>query len=36
MDAGIKALKTKWAKFESVKQGMMLELLTGKMRLKEE
>ena len=29
MDAGIKALETKWAKFESVKQGMMWELLTG-------
>lgn len=33
MDAGIKALKSKWAKSESVKQGMMWELLTVKTRL---
>lgn len=33
MDAEIAALETKRAKYESVKQGMMQELLTGKTRL---
>ena len=33
MDAEIAALEAKRAKFESVKQGMMQELLTGKVRL---
>jgi type I restriction enzyme S subunit len=34
MDAEIEALEAKRAKYESIKQGMMQELLTGKTRLK--
>ena len=33
MDAEISALETKLAKYKQVKQGMMQELLTGKIRL---
>jgi len=33
MDAEIAALEAKRAKYESVKQGMMQELLTGRVRL---
>ena len=33
MDAEIEALEAKRAKYESIKQGMMQELLTGKTRL---
>lgn len=33
MDAEIAALEAKRAKYESIKQGMMQELLTGKTRL---
>ena len=33
MDAEIAALEAKRAKYESIKQGMMQELLTGKVRL---
>lgn len=33
MDAEIEALETKRAKYEQVKQGMMQQLLTGKIRL---
>ena len=33
MDAEIVALEAKRAKYESIKQGMMQELLTGKTRL---
>ena len=36
MDAEIAALEAKRAKYESIKQGMMQELLTGKTRLKGE
>ena len=36
MDAEIAALEAKRAKYESIKQGMMQELLTGKARLKGE
>jgi len=36
MDAEIEALEAKRAKYESIKQGMMQELLTGKTRLKGE
>lgn len=35
MDAEIVALEAKHAKYESIKQGMMQELLTGKTRLVE-
>ena len=35
MDAEIAALEAKRAKYESIKQGMMQELLTGKTRLVE-
>ena len=35
MDAEIAALEAKRAKYESIKQGMMQELLTGKTRLKQ-
>ena len=34
MDAEIESLEAKRAKYESIKQGMMQELLTGKTRLK--
>ena len=34
MDAEIAAIEAKYAKYESIKQGMMQELLTGKTRLK--
>ena len=34
VDAEIEALEAKRAKYESIKQGMMQELLTGKTRLK--
>ena len=33
MDAEIRELEVQKAKFESIKQGMMQELLTGKIRL---
>ena len=33
MDAEISELEAQKAKFESIKQGMMQELLTGKIRL---
>ena len=33
MDAEIEALETKRSKYEQVKQGMMQQLLTGKIRL---
>lgn len=33
METDIKALKKKLSKYEAVKQGMMEELLTGKVRL---
>ena len=33
MDAEISALETKLAKYKQIKQGMMQELLTGKIRL---
>ena len=36
MDAEIAALEAKRAKYESIKQGMMQELLTGRTRLKGE
>jgi type I restriction enzyme S subunit len=33
MDAEIEQLETKKAKYQDIKQGMMQELLTGKIRL---
>jgi type I restriction enzyme S subunit len=33
MDADIAALETKLAKYKQIKQGMMQELLTGRIRL---
>ena len=36
MDDEISSLETKKAKYEQIKQGMMQQLLTGKIRLIEE